>query len=140
MSELVLMRARRLIDDAGLTKGQDRLKTEIAALRRSAATLQGQVDAKHDSVLNAVHFATHVVAKFERADVWAKRRIVQVLGGSYVLNEKTLTLQKHPLLDYIADEKEAIEQAIRSSGKQKTALKKAAVAFGGYHSISPQAK
>ena len=131
MSELVLMRARRLIDDAGLTKGQDRLKTEIAALRRSAATLQGQVDAKHDSVLNAVHFATHVVAKFERADVWAKRRIVQVLGGSYVLNEKTLTLQKHPLLDYIADEKEAIEQAIRSSGKQKTALKKAAVAFGG---------
>jgi DNA invertase Pin-like site-specific DNA recombinase len=92
--ELVLMRARRLIDDRALALGQDKLKEEIAGLRKSLATLQVQLDAKHDSVLNAVRFATHVRAKFTVADTWAKRRIVQGLGGSYVLTDKKLTLEK----------------------------------------------
>ena len=101
---------------AGAAQGRD------PALRKSQTTLQTQLDAKHDSVINAVHFATHVVEKFNAADVWAKRRIVQVLGGSYVLTDKALNLEKHPLLQYIAENKKAIEQAIRGSGKQKQAL------------------
>ncbi len=60
-----------------------------------------QVDRKHESVLNAINFATHVVAKFKNADKWEKRRIVQVLGVSYVLTEKQLKLERHPLLEYI---------------------------------------
>ena len=130
LGELVLMRARRLIDDQALAQGQERLKGEIFTLRKSLATLHIQLDAKHDSVLNAVYFATHVVEKFNAADVGARRRIVQVLGGSYVLEGKALTLQKHPLLQFMADNKEAIEREIRGSAKQKTAFKKAAVAFG----------
>ena len=130
LGELVLMRARRLIDDQALAQGQERLKTEILNLRKSVATLQTQLDAKHDSVANAVHFATHVVAKFNGADVWAKRRIVQMLGGSYMLTDKALNLQKHPLLQFVAENKEAIELAIRGSGTQKTASQKAVVASG----------
>ena len=131
MGELVLMRARRLIDDTALGQGQDRLKGEILALRKSMATLQTQLDAKHDSVLNAVHFATHVQEKFAAADTWAKRRIVQELGGSYVLTDKVLTLQKHPILHYIEENREAIEQAIMASEKQKTGPLQPVVAFGG---------
>ncbi len=131
LGELVLMRARRLIDDRALAYGQEKLKGEILDLRKSLATLQTQLDAKHDSVLNAVHFATHVIAKFTAADTWAKRRIVQVLGGSYVLTEKKLTLEKHPLLQYIAENRQAIEQAILASGKQKTGSQKPAVLLGG---------
>jgi hypothetical protein len=85
---------------------------------------------KHDSVLNAVNFATHAVAKFEAADVWAKRRIVQVLGGSYVLTGKVLTLERHPLLHFIAENRKAIELAIIGSGKQKTGSLKPALSLG----------
>ena len=130
MGELVLMRARRLIDDVALTQGQDKMKTEIASLRKSLSTLQAQLDTKHDSVLRAVQFASHARERFKSADTWGKRRIVQVLGGSYVLTGKTLTLEKHPLLQYIADNKKAIELAILGSGKQKTAPEKAVVASG----------
>ena len=130
VGELVLMRARRLIDDQALMQGQDRLKTEILTLRKSLATLHTQLDNKHDSVLNAVHFATHVVDKFNAADVWARRRIVQVLGGSYVLTDKVLNLEKHPLLQFMAENKAAIELAIRGSGTQKTGSFEPAVASG----------
>jgi site-specific DNA recombinase len=130
LSELVMMRARRLIDDQTLTRGQEKLQGEVLTLRKSLATLQTQVDTKHDSLINAVHFATHVVAKFDAADTWAKRRIVQVLGGSYVLTDKVLTLEKHPLLHYIEQNREAIERAILSSGKQKITSQNDAVPFG----------
>lgn len=130
LGELVLMRARRLIDDMALTQGQERLKAEILQLRKSLSNLQGQLDAKHDSVLNAVNFATHVVRRFQSADTWEKRRIVQVLGASYVLTDKVLTLEKHPLLQYIADNKGAIERAIRGSESQKTGHSEPALAFG----------
>jgi site-specific DNA recombinase len=131
LGELVLMRARRLIDDQTLARGQEKLQAEILTLRKSLATLQAQLDTKHDNLIHAVHFATHVVAKFDAADTWAKRRIVQVLGGSYVLTDKVLTLEKHPLLHYIEQNRETIEQVILGSGKQKTAQKKAAITFGG---------
>ena len=130
LGELIMMRARRLIDDLALASSQDRIKGEIMALRKSQATLQTQLDAKHDSVSNAVHFATHAVERFNEADVWAKRRIVQVLGGSYVLNDKVLHLEKHPLLHFIAENKEAIERAVIGSEKAKTGSFQPAVASG----------
>ena len=130
IGELVLMRARRLIDDQALTLGQERLKSEIISLRKSQAALQTQLDAKHESVTNAVHFATHAVEKFAAADIWAKRRMVQVLGGSYVLHDKVLHLQKHPMLHFIAANKAAIELAIIGSDKAKTGSFQPAVASG----------
>ena len=130
LGELVLMRARRLIDDQALAQGQNRLKAEILSLRKSQSVMEGQLDTSHDSVINAVNFAVHVVEKFEAADVWAKRRIVQVLGGSYVLYGKVLTLEKHPLLHYIAENKRAIELAVIGSGKQKTGHLEPALSFG----------
>ena len=130
LGELILMRARRLIDDQALALGQDRVKGEILALRKSQATLQTQLDAKHDSVANAVYFAAHAVEKFDEADVWAKRRIFQVLGASYVLDDKALHLEKHPLLHFIAENKGPIERVIIGSDKTKTGTFWPAVASG----------
>jgi hypothetical protein len=131
LGELVLMRARRLIDDIALTQGQERLKGEIVVLRKSMRTLQSQLDRKHESVLNAIDFASHVVEKFKSADTWEKRRIIQVLGGSYVLTEKRLKLEKHPLLEYIAENRGAIEQEILGYQKQKKGLQNPSIPFGG---------
>jgi len=119
--ELVGLRLKKLIDDALLQSEQERLTGEILSLEGEAGRLSTAMTRQVESAVRSIHFAAHARARFDAGDLQTRRRIVQALGVSFTLVEKTLRIERHPLLEFLGEHQAALNalpvSAVPEKGK-----------------------
>jgi len=61
-----------------------------------------------ESAVRSIHFAAHARARFEAGDSQTRRQIFQALGVSFVLTGRDLRIERHPLLEFLGEHREAL--------------------------------
>ena len=106
--ELLGLRLKKLIDDALLMSEQERLTGEILGLERETNRLGTAMTRQVESAVRSIRFAAHARAKFEAGDMRTRRQIVQALGVGFTLTGKSLRVERHPLLEFLGEHRDAL--------------------------------
>jgi len=61
-----------------------------------------------ESAVRSIHFAAHARARFEAGAPQTRRQIFQTLGVSFVLAGRDLRIERHPLLEFLGEHREAL--------------------------------
>jgi len=106
--ELIGLRLKKLIDDELLQAEQERLTGEILGLEREVGRLGTAMTRQVESAVRSIHFAAHARARFEAGAPQTRRQIFQTLGVSFVLAGRDLRIERHPLLEFLGEHREAL--------------------------------
>ena len=127
IENLVGMRLRDLITDEEFTARRSTLTLERERLREGAAAGNGDQDHAKTSCMNAVEYMENARMWLRSGDTAIKRIVARNLGSNYVLKDRTLLLEPHPLLVRVRDEYPALEaryQRIKLAGSGSESTKK----------------
>ena len=114
--ELIGLRLKKLIDDDLLQSEQERLTGEILGLEREVDRLGTAMTRQVESAVRSIHFAAHAKARFEAGDARVRRQIVQALGVGFTLMGKHLRIERHPLLEFLGEHREALNALSLAEG------------------------
>jgi len=113
IENLVGMRLRDLITDEEFTVRRSSLVLERDRLREEAAASTNEPGRAQTSCTNAVEFSKNARTWLRLGDSSIKRIVARNLGSNYVLKDRNLFLEPHPMLVRIRDEYPVLEAQYR---------------------------
>ncbi len=101
LAELLTMRLDKLLSNSEYEAESVKLKAKLKDLSEHEDIAHKRLDKALSSVENALYFAEHAKEDFATDDVRVKRTIATALGTNYVLTDKKVLPELHPLLSCI---------------------------------------
>ncbi|MBV9470915.1 MAG: recombinase family protein [Abitibacteriaceae bacterium] len=109
LDNLLDMKMKGLITDGEYGHKKQQLVIEREALSRITHDIEAQADKARQAMENTLEFMKNAATWFNLGTVEMKRAVLWSLGSNFVLDDKKLLLELHPLLAPIKNEYKTLE-------------------------------